>query len=100
MAIPNDIVWISYNDFLAYGGDPKCDDKVMPQLAIKASLMVQNITRHFYMTKQDWDNDPIVFRKTQYAKALAQQINYLFDTGSLTIANMARQPQSQSIGET
>lgn len=100
MVLPTPTPFINYNDYLAFGGDPKLTDVIFPTLVIKAQYMIENITRHFYLDKTDWENDPIEFRRVQYAKAIAMQTNYLFDNGSLTLANMARQPQSQSIGET
>lgn len=68
-------------------------NKLLP----KASDVVDGVTRHFYKFK-DLESDA-QFRKEQFKKAVAAQIEYFYETGSTHSYGM-NEPQSVSIGRT
>jgi len=85
-----------YNSLLAF--TPIEDQQEYYKLFFKASDLLKSITRNFYVVN-DFETDyPI--RKEAYIKALACQIEYFYETESMTTEGLNSAPQTQHIGRT
>lgn len=72
------------------------NDLAFQQLLKKASSVLDNITRSFYVFN-DLETDH-VWRKTKFKEALGAQIEYFLQTGQSTSEGLNKSPQSQTIG--
>lgn len=66
------------------------------KLLLKASAVLNNITRHFYVWNSlEEDNE---WRSNQFKQAVACQIDYFVNTGQTSTEGLNSAPQNQQIG--
>lgn len=90
--------YLTQNEYNGFGFRQIEDPSVFQQLLIKASNVLNNVTRHFYIFN-DLDTDH-KFRKMSFKKAVACQIDFFVETGHVTTEGLNSAPQSQTIGRT
>lgn len=90
-------MYLNKEEYASYHYDDVPNDK-FERLSDKASDVLNNITR-FYYVDNDFDSDN-GWRKEQFKKAVACQINYFNATGHTTSEELNSEPQTQTIGRT
>lgn len=79
------MAYLTFKEYAAFGYEEfKGDD--FDRLVIRASDILDNQTRHFYKFN-DLETD-IKFRKNQFKKAIATQVEYMAMLGSVSTAGM------------
>lgn len=87
------LTYLEYIDF----GFPEIDEQEFNRLLPKASDVVDSVTRSFYKFN-DMDSD-VPFRREQFKKAVAAQIQYFHDMGG-TSSHELNEAQTVTIGRT
>lgn len=90
------MVYITIEEYNNFGFIRIEDEEKFNNLEKKASSVLDNITRSFYVFN-DLETDH-VWRKTKFKEALGAQIEYFLQTGQSTSEGLNKAPQSQSIG--
>lgn len=88
--------YLTYEEYKELGFTD-IEETEFERLLKRASDVIDGITRHFYRF-DDIEND-VPFRREQFKKAIAAQIEYFYETGSTHSYGM-NEPQSVSIGRT
>lgn len=88
--------YLTYEDY-QFWGTASVDEEEFPKLLEKASDVVNSVTRSFYQFN-DIEQD-VPFRREQFKKAVAAQIDYFADSGA-TNAHGLNSPLSVTIGRT
>ena len=91
--------FLTLDEFESYGGGT-LDVEEFENLLTQAEQLLNVETDGFYMTAEALNNDTVVFRRTRYKQALAQQIRAFVDSKATTLAQQAAKPVQQSIGDT
>lgn len=88
--------YLTYKEYTDLGFE-EMEESEFEKLLIKASGVLDSITRYFY-SYNDLESD-IDFRKEQFKKALAAQIEYFHDMGA-TSSHGLNEPSTVQIGRT
>lgn len=88
--------YLTYDEYKDFGFT-EIEENEFNKLIKKASDVLDSVTRFFY--KQNVLEDDVEFRKKQFKKALAAQIEYFHDTG-VTSSHELNEPGSVTIGRT
>lgn len=88
--------YLTYDEYVDLGF-PEIGDTEFNRLLPKASDVVDSVTRFFYKFN-DMDSD-IPFRREQFKKAVAAQIQYFHDMGA-TSSHELNEAQTVTIGRT
>lgn len=88
--------YLTYEEYKEFGFS-EIDETEFNQLLPRASDVLDSVTRYFY--KQNELDKDIEFRKVQFKKALAIQIEYFHDIGATT-SHGINNPLSVQIGRT
>lgn len=88
------LTYEEYNDL----GFSKVDETEFEELIRKASDVIDDVTGFFYK-HNDFINDH-EFRRNQFKKAVAAQIEYFNELGGTTTESINKTPQSFSAGRT
>lgn len=90
------MAYLTYEEYLEMGY-VKVDPSEFERLLKRASDSVDGITNHFYRFNDIEDDVP--FRQEQFKKAVAAQIEYFYEMGSVNSHGLDT-PQSVTIGRT
>ena len=88
--------YLTYEEYIDLGF-PEIDEQEFNRLLSKASDVVDSVTRSFYKFN-DMDSD-VPFRREQFKKAVAVQIQYFHDMGG-TSSHELSEPGTVTIGRT
>ncbi|MCL1948595.1 MAG: hypothetical protein FWF59_02535 [Turicibacter sp.] len=89
--------YLSFREYEGFGFQ-SMDELDFKQLLPRAVEVLDFVTQHFYQfTPLETD---VEFRKRQFKKAVAVQIQYFHELGQVTTAGMNAAPQSVKIGRT
>ena len=89
--------YLTYEEYIDLGF-PEIDEQEFNRLLSKASDVVDSVTRSFYKFN-DIEQD-VPFRREQFKKAVAAQIEYFHETGADTFEGLNNAPQTFSAGRT
>lgn len=96
------MAYLSFSDYKSYSLADISKDEY-PPLELKASVLLDSITNSFYQ-QDDLDTDDDMFRKSQFKRALALQIDFMVETKCTSTADLVNNPravsETQSIGRT
>lgn len=90
------MAYLTYSEYIDLGYAEVPQDE-FDRLLIRASDCVDGITGHFYRFNNIEDDVP--FRREQFKKAVAAQIEYFYEMGSVNSHGLDT-PQSVTIGRT
>ena len=88
--------YLTYQEYINFGFT-EIDEQEFNRLLPKASDVVDSVTRSFY--KFNDINDDVPFRREQFKKAVASQIQYFHDMGG-TSSHELNEAQTVTIGRT
>lgn len=88
--------YLTYTEYVNLGF-ADLDEAEFDRLLPKASDVIDSITRHFYRFNNL--KDDVQFRREQFKKAVACQVEYFHETGATTTHGM-NSPLSVQIGRT
>jgi len=88
--------YLTYAEYLEFGFEEIGEDE-FNNLLPRASDVIDSVTRYFYK-QNDLEKD-VAFRRVQFKKAIAAQINYFNDMGS-TSSHDLNEPNTVTIGRT
>ena len=88
--------YLTYQEYIDFGFS-EIDEQEFNRLLPKASDAVDSVTRSFYKFN-DMDSD-VPFRREQFKKAVASQIQYFHDMGG-TSSHELNEAQTVTIGRT
>lgn len=88
--------YLTHEEYNSYGFS-KVDEEVFNQLINKASDVIDNVTRRFYVFT-DIEMD-VQWRREAFKKAVAAQIEFFHETGSSTTHGL-NEPTQVTIGRT
>ena len=88
--------YLTYEEYIDLGF-PEIDEQEFNRLLSKASDVVDSVTRSFYKFN-DIESD-VPFRREQFKKAVAAQIQYFYDMGG-TSSHELNEPGTVTIGRT
>lgn len=88
--------YITYDEYIKNGNEP-IEQEEFDRLVVKAGDVIDNITRHFYRFNNI--DDDIPFRREQFKKAVAAQVEYFHDMGA-TSSHGLNEPGTVTIGRT
>ena len=88
--------YLTYQEYIDFGFT-EIDEQEFNRLLPKASDVVDGVTRSFY--KFNDINDDVPFRREQFKKAIASQIQYFHDMGG-TSSHELNEAQTVTIGRT
>jgi len=89
--------YLTYEEYINLGF-PEIDEQEFNRLLSKASDVVDSVTRSFYKFN-DIEQD-VPFRREQFKKAVAAQIEYFHEVGATTFEGINKGPQTFSAGRT
>ena len=92
------MAYLTFGGYHEYGYAEIDNEKEFNSFLLKASDFIDSQTRSFYQF-HSLDEDNIEFRKKQFKKAVALQINHMYESGATSTYEM-NTPQSWSIGRT
>ena len=90
--------YLTYKEYLDFGFDEISRHfKAFPQYLKRASYVIDHVTRNFYK-KNCLETDEWEFRKENFKKAVACQIEYFSELEGFTSESLNNEPQQQQIG--
>lgn len=89
--------YLTYAEYKTYGFNEVSEEE-FNRLLPKASDAIDSVTRYFYSFNNILD-DKSSFRREQFKKSVASQIEYFDEMGATTVQGM-REPGSVTIGRT
>ncbi|MBC2190531.1 hypothetical protein [Listeria booriae] len=90
--------YLTLSEYNALGFERIEDQEHFDKLLSKASAVLDNATRRFYVFEELESDYP--YRKDAFKKALGCQIEYFLETGELTTESLNNSPQNVAIGGT
>ena len=90
------MAYLTYNEYISFGFT-EIDETEFEKLLPKASDVIDSVTRSFYKFN-DIEQD-VPFRREQFKKAVAAQIQYFYDKGG-TMSHEVDSPLTVNIGRT
>lgn len=88
------MAYLTYEEYTSFGYED-VDAAEFSKLVEKAGDFMDLQTRNFYQINPI-DEDPSNFRRTKFKKAVALQIDYMYQVGATTASEMSS-PQSWSV---
>lgn len=88
--------YLTYEEYKNFGFE-SIEETEFDRLLPKASDVVDNVTSHFYRFNNIEDDVP--FRREQFKKAVAAQMEYFHETGATTSYGL-NEPSTVQIGRT
>lgn len=88
--------YLTYGEYISFGND-EIDQTEFNKLLIKASDVLDHVTRNFYQFN-DLESDH-EFRRTKFKKAVSAQIAFFHDMGG-TSSHEINEPGTVTIGRT
>lgn len=91
-------MYLTLEEYKELSFDESIEESTFKKLLSKASVVLDNVTNHFYKN-HDLESDKTI-RKDAFKKSLVAQIEYFIETDATTSEKLNSAPQSISMGRT